>query len=134
MRSLSGDMRVKASALRIYIYPDITVVRGESELEDVEQDTLLNQTVIIEFLSPSTERYDRELKFHRDQLIRSLCDYLLIAPDRPVIEHYALGDDRRWSLSLHEDLAERVTLYSIDCSLALAAVYRKVCFDSASSS
>jgi len=38
--------------LGIYIYPDITVVCGESELEDAEQDTLLNPTVIIEILSP----------------------------------------------------------------------------------
>ena len=47
-----SDMRVKVGALGIYIYPDITVVCGESELEDPEQDTLLNPTVIIEILSP----------------------------------------------------------------------------------
>lgn len=129
-----SDMRVKVGALNIYTYPDITVVCGDSELEDAEQDTLLNPTVIIEFLSPSTERYDRELKFHRYQLIRSLRDYLLIAQDRPAIEHYARSDDRRWSLSLHEGLAERVTLRSIDCSLALTEVYRKIRFDSAASS
>ncbi len=129
-----SDMRVKVGALSIYTYPDITVVCGDSELEDAEQDTLLNPTVIIEILSPSTERYDRELKFHRYQLIRSLRDYLLIAQDRPAIEHYVRGDDRRWSLSLHAGLSERVTLRSIDCSLALAEVYRKIRFDSAASS
>lgn len=124
-----SDMRVKVGALGIYTYPDITVVCGDSELEDAEQDTLLNPTVIIEILSPATERYDRELKFHRYQLIRSLREYLLIAQDRPRIEHYALGDDQRWSLSLHEGLAERVALRSIGCSLALAEVYRKIDFD-----
>ena len=113
-------MQVKVGALGIYTYPDITVVCGDSELEDAEQDTLLNPTVIIELLSPSTERYDRELKFHRYQLVPSLRDYLLIAQDRPAIEHYALGDGGRWSLSLHEGLTETVTLRSIDCSLALA--------------
>jgi len=126
-----SDMRVKVGALGIYTYPDITVVCGDSELEDAEQDTLFNPTVIIEILSPSTERYDRELKFHRYQLITSLRDYLLIAQDRPAVEHYARGDDRRWSLTLHAGLAERVTLRSIDCSLALAEVYRKIRFDSA---
>jgi Uma2 family endonuclease len=129
-----GSMRVKVGALGIYTYPDITVVCGDAELEDAEQDTLLNPTVIIEILSPSTERYDRELKFHRYQLIKSLRDYLLIAQDRPAVEHYALGGDRRWSLSLHEELTETITLRSIACSLALAAVYRKIRFDSVISS
>lgn len=129
-----SDMRVKVGALGIYTYPDITVVCGDAELEDAEQDTLLNPTVIIEILLPSAERYDRELKFHRYQLIKSLSNYLLIAQDRPAIEHYALGDDRRWSLSRHEGLTEKVTLRSIDCSLALAEVYRKIRFDVAISS
>src|SRR6476469_7796221 len=35
-----SDMRVKVGALGIYTYPDITVVCGDSELEDAEQDTL----------------------------------------------------------------------------------------------
>ncbi|HEY8597297.1 MAG TPA: Uma2 family endonuclease [Thermomicrobiales bacterium] len=129
-----SDMRVKVGALGIYTYPDITVVCGDAELEDAEQDTLLNPTVIIEILSPTTQRYDRELKFHRYQLIPSLRDYLLIAQDRPTIEHYALGDDRRWLPALHEGLVESVALRSIGCSLALAEVYRKVRFDSASAS
>jgi len=127
-------MRVKVGALGIYTYPDITVVCGDSELEDAEQDTLLNPMVIIEILSPSTAHYDRELKFHRYQLITSLRDYLLIAQDRPAIEHYVRGDDRRWSLSLHAGLTEMVMLRSIGCSLALAEVYRKIGFDSAASS
>src|SRR5262249_44118793 len=46
-----SDMRVTISALGIYTYPDITVVCGDSEVEDEVEDTLLNPTVIIEVLS-----------------------------------------------------------------------------------
>lgn len=129
-----SDMRVKVSTLGIYTYPDITVVCGEPDLEDAEQDTLLNPTVIIEVLSPATERYDRGLKFHRYQLIPSLRDYLLIAQDRPLVEHYARGDDGRWSQSVHEGLSASIALRSIGCSLPLAEVYRKAGFDSAAPS
>jgi Uma2 family endonuclease len=123
-----SDMRVKVGALSIYTYPDITVVCGESELEDAEQDTLLNPTVIIEILSPATERYDRGLKFHRYQLIPSLRDYLLIAQDQPLVEHYSCGADGRWTLAGRAGLGGRVELPSIGCVLDLAEIYRKVSF------
>ena len=38
----------------VYI-PDVVVVCGEPEFEDREGDTLLNPTVIVEVLSPSTD-------------------------------------------------------------------------------
>ncbi len=38
-------------------YPDIVVVCGEPEFDDEQRDTLLNPTLIIEILSPSTEDY-----------------------------------------------------------------------------
>jgi Uma2 family endonuclease len=126
-----SDMRVKVGALGIYTYPDITVVCGEPELEDTEQDTLLNPTVIIEILSPSTASYDRGLKFHRYQLIPSLRDYLLISQDRPLVERYTRADDGRWSPTTSEGMDATVELPGIGCTLALAEIYRKVRFDHA---
>jgi Uma2 family endonuclease len=37
----------------------VTVVCGEPQFEDAEVDTLLNPTVLVEVLSPSTADYDR---------------------------------------------------------------------------
>ncbi len=53
------EMRVKPAQTRSYRYPDIAVVCGPAEFEDTESDTLLNPTVLIEVLSPSTEASDR---------------------------------------------------------------------------
>ena len=128
-----SDMRVKVSSVGIYLYPDITVVCGTSELEDTVQDTLLNPTVIIEILSPSTANYDRGLKFHRYQLIPSLRDYLLIAQDRPLVEHYAREDDGRWSPSTYADMDGTIPLPNIACSFPLAEIYRQISFDSSAS-
>src|SRR4051794_21757829 len=47
-----SDMRVKVKDSGLYTYPDITVVCGTPEIERMDQDTLLNPTVIIEVLSP----------------------------------------------------------------------------------
>lgn len=126
-----SDMRVKIGTLGVYTYPDITVVCGEPELEDTEQDTLLNPTVIIEILSPATESYDRGLKFHRYQLIPSLRDYLLIAQDRPSVEHFARDNDGRWTLARQAGAEEQIHLLGIGCVLDLAEIYRKVNFSQA---
>ena len=54
-----SDMRVRVSPTGLYTYPDVTVVCGEARFGDEHSDTLLNPTVIVEVLSPSTEGYDR---------------------------------------------------------------------------
>ena len=54
-----SDLRIKISATGLYTYPDVSVVCGETWFDDSHQDTLLNPTLIIEVLSPSTEHYDR---------------------------------------------------------------------------
>jgi Uma2 family endonuclease len=56
------DMRVKISETGDYTYPDVVVACGDVQFEDAELDTLLTPTVVIEVLSPSTERNDRGLK------------------------------------------------------------------------
>lgn len=123
-----SDMRVKIGSLGIYTYPDITIVCGESKLEDSEQDTLLNPTAIIEVLSPSTERYDRDLKFRRYRLIPTLHDYLLIAQDEPRVEHYMIAPDGELSLRVYRTTATVVDLPTLDCRLPLAEIYARVTF------
>ncbi len=55
----TNDMRVRTSPMGSYFYPDVVVVCGEPQFEDNVFDTLLNPTLVIEVLSPSTEAYDR---------------------------------------------------------------------------
>src|SRR5436309_2470573 len=50
-----SDMRVRISPSGLFTYPDIVVVCGDARYLDEEVDTLLNPTVIVEVLSPSTE-------------------------------------------------------------------------------
>ncbi len=60
-----NDMRVKVRASGLYTYPDVVAVCGPPEFEDAEADTLLNPTVLLEILSPSTESYDRGEKLEQ---------------------------------------------------------------------
>jgi Uma2 family endonuclease len=124
-----SDMRVKVETARFYTYPDITVMCGQARLEDVQLDTLLNPTLIVEVLSPSTERYDRGRKFQLYRNIDSLREYVLIAQDQPHIERYLRRDDGVWEYSDASGLEASIHLPSIGCMLALADVYEQVTFD-----
>jgi Uma2 family endonuclease len=119
------DMRVKAGKANAYHYPDIAVVCGAPEFEDAFADTLLNPTVLIEVLSPSTEAYDRGGKFAHYRKIPSLCEYLLLAQDQARVESYARQGES-WVLTETEGLSAVVHLASLSCSLVLSEIYDRV--------
>src|SRR5438045_3509978 len=60
--TLTSDMRVRTGD-DVGAYPDVSVVCGERRFSDNTRDELLNPTVLVEVLSPSTEAYDRGDKF-----------------------------------------------------------------------
>jgi Uma2 family endonuclease len=128
-RVYPSDMRVKIPDTGTYTYPDISIVCEPPRFEDDRHDTLLNPVVIIEVLSPSTERYDRGKKFQHYRMLDSLQEYLLVAQDELHIEHYRRQADNQWLLTdtTHTDAA--VELPVIACVLALADVYEKVDFE-----
>lgn len=121
----ANDMRVKAAKARSYFYPDLTVVCGQPELEDGHFDTLLNPTVLVEVLSPSTEAFDRGGKFTRYRRIASLQEYLLVSQDQALIEQYWRHNDV-WILAEFSGLDALVKLEAIGCTLALREVYERV--------
>ena len=123
-----NDMRVKAAEAPSYHYHDITVVCGKPQFEDGQMDTLLNPTLLIEVLSPSTEAYDRGGKFARYRKIPTLREYLLVTQDQPSIERYQRQGDV-WILSEAVGLEASVALENIDCVLSLREVYDKVLDD-----
>jgi Uma2 family endonuclease len=123
-----SNMRVKISPTGLYTYADVIVVCGEPLFEDVENDTLLNPKVLCEVLSKSTEDYDRGKKFERYRTLSALSEYVLIAQDKPHVEHYVRQPDNHWLLSETNRLEDSIALPSIQCNLRLAEIYLKVKF------
>jgi Uma2 family endonuclease len=122
------DMRVKVSSTGMYTYPDVVAVCGDPRLEDEHLDTLLNPTVIVEVLSESTEAYDRGEKFALYRRLDTLREYVLVAQDKIRIEHFR-REGEEWILSELSDPDATLHLGSIDCHIAIAAVYEKVEFN-----
>ena len=125
----SNDMRVRIAPKKAYTYPDVVVVCGAPQFEDDRRDTLLNPTVIVEVLSPSTEAHDRGLKFESYRTVPSLQEYVLISQTKALIERYIRQEQTRfWMFDDFAGLDAVIELAAIACRLALAEVYDKIEF------
>ncbi len=127
-----SDMRVKVSLTGMYAYPDVVAVCGEPLSEDRHRDTLINPNVIIEVLSVATEANDRGEKFAHYRRLDSLMEYVLVAQDKVLVEHYARHGDNggQWILTVISDSDGALHLASIGCDVALQDIYDRVEFPS----
>ena len=133
--AFSKDLKVCCGPYRahtregLYAYPDLVVVCGAMQFHSQAQDVLINPTVIVEVLSPSTEAFDRGEKFRRSRAwLPTLTDYVLVAQDQPVIDHYQRTTTGQWELETLEDLDAHLHLPGINCSVPLAEVYERIVF------
>ena len=121
-----GGMRVKVSETGTYVYPDVVAVCGEPDMEDDRAESLLNPTVLIEVLSPTTERDDRGRKWEHYRRLPSVREYLIVAQDQRRIERYTRQQDNQWLFSEESEPGSVVEVAAIGCVLALNEVYDKV--------
>lgn len=120
------DLRVRVPGKTSYVYPDVVVACGEPQLEDEQLDILLNPTLVVEVLSPSTAGYDRGEKWELYRRVSSLRDYILFSQDEPRVERYTRQSEGLWLFSETVGLDATLQLDSIGCTLALREVYERV--------
>lgn len=128
-RAVSNEFRVAMPSVNTYAYPDIVAYCGEPDLDDEHLDMIYNPVLLVETLSPSTEGYDRGEKFARYRQLESLQEYLLVAQDRPHIEHYVRQDDASWRFTETDGLDAEIDLPSLDATLPLSEVYLDIAFE-----
>jgi Uma2 family endonuclease len=125
-QAFTSDFRVLVSPGRMYAYPDVTGVCGKPLLVDERQDILVNPTVIFEVLSPSTEYYDRGVKFQYYRGIESLRDYILVDQNQVRIEQYTRGEANTWTLHDYQRPEEELRIDSIQASLLVDRIYDRI--------
>ena len=123
----TSDLRVAISPTR-YTYPDVVVACGGPQFIDGQIDTLLNPSVIMEVLSPTTARDDRSWKFAHYRRLETLTDYGMLSQFQPFIEHYTRQSDGKRVLTEVTGLDAVLRLPSIGCDLLLTAIYERVEF------
>lgn len=123
---LASDMRVQVR--NAYFYPDVTVACEDGHYIGEREDTLLNPSVVIEVLSPSTQDYDRGSKWQEYRQITNLQDYLLVSQDKMQIEHYNRTSETSWNFQEYTNDEDVIVLESVGCELKLGDIYRMIVF------
>lgn len=122
-----SDLRIKCPT-GLYTYPDVSVVCGDLEFDDEQNDTVLNPMLLVEVLSKSTEAYDRGKKFDHYRTIASLREYVLVSQDEPMVQRFIRNGDGTWNLSVASNLDGSLVATSIGIDLPLAEIYERVEF------
>ncbi len=123
----NSDVRIKIEETGLDTYPDASVVCNKPKLHIYKNtQTVLNPTLIVEVLSPTTENYDRGDKFENYKLIPSLTDYLLVSQNCAKVEHFVRQSDGTWNCTESEGLGATVKIESLECDLPLSEIYLKV--------
>lgn len=117
----SSDLRVRVLATGLATYPDLTIVCGKLETDPEDPHGATNPTVIVEVLSPSTEKHDREAKYAHYRRIPSLRSYVLVSQDERLVEVFARNTDDSWTLRDYREGKAR--LDAIECTLSVDAIY-----------
>lgn len=122
-RVFGSDLRIRVRATGLGTYPDGSVICGKVQLDpqDASKTTAINPRVIIEVLSPSTERYDPGEKLENYKRIPSLEEIVLVSSSERLIEVWR-REKRGWRR--HSFEAGVAELQSLKCELSLAEVYR----------
>jgi len=109
----------------LFTYPDISVYCHDLTNVSEDEDTVINPTVIIEVLSPSTENYDRGEKFKLYRDIPTLREYILVETKSIRIEAFRVNDRKHWELEEYRDLTGELDMPSIGVAIPVADIYQR---------
>ncbi|HWB06438.1 MAG TPA: Uma2 family endonuclease [Verrucomicrobiales bacterium] len=127
-QAFGSDMKVRVDKANVFRYPDVSALCGPVLFHDDGKDAYCNPSVIVEVLSPATERLDRGEKFMLYRLLDTLAEYVLVRQDRVEVEVFTKLSEGQWSSILYDELADSFHLRSVNCRLTLAEIYEKVAF------
>ncbi|RBQ12003.1 Uma2 family endonuclease [Pedobacter miscanthi] len=122
-RPYGSDKRMNIPENTLFTYPDISIYCNGLTHSDVDEDTTILPTVIIEILSPSTKNYDKGKKFNLYKDIPSLKEYIMIDSEVVLVEAYYVNGEKNWMLNQHKTLSDTLTFVSMGFNIALSDIY-----------
>ncbi|MGN6293832.1 MAG: Uma2 family endonuclease [Chitinophagaceae bacterium] len=120
---LPNDMRVSTPGKNIYTYPDATIVCDTPELEDDVFDTLLNPSVLVEILSPSTRQNDLGYKLSYYKQIPSLKEYIVVDSVRRAVQIIRNQENGLWETEYISPGLSHIYIRTIDLYISLDDIY-----------
>jgi Uma2 family endonuclease len=116
-RAYADDLKVVTATA--VMYPDVVVTCRPLAPDD---DRVPEPTVVVEVLSPTTERHDRIAKWREYQRIGSLQHFVLIEQAERRLEVYS-RTETGWALASIEPPDDAIALNAVGAMLSLEVIY-----------
>lgn len=122
-RTFVNDMKVRVNwqGAPTFFYPDVLVT---CDSRDTERYFKQFPTVLIEVLSPETERFDRREKLMAYASLDSTEEYVLVAQDKAEVTLHRRANG--WKPEVIRGVEHSLELRSLEFSLPLTSVYEGV--------
>ena len=127
-RVMSSDMKVRTPD-NTFRYPDVSVVCGPPAFHGRSRSVITNPVVLVEVLTDSTARTDREEKLREYQRLDSLQHYILVSQHEARLEVYTRAENGHWDYHAVEGREATLVLSHLGVTLALADLYDGIDFD-----
>jgi Uma2 family endonuclease len=116
-RVFMSDVKLKVSTADAYFYPDLMVTCETAPDSYFREQPKL----VVEVLSDSTAKYDREDKRQMYQSLLSLQEYVLVVQSCMDVRVYRrAGDD--WEMTIYTD-GQIIPLLSLELDVAIERIY-----------
>ena len=118
-------VQLAVEANRHYTDPDPDIVVSCDQQDRQGSRRRHHPVLIVEVLSPSTEAYDRGLKFNQYKKLPSLRHYLLVSQKTWLVEWYQLSEHGVWGHTALAEAADAVIIPELNLTLALEQIYEE---------
>jgi len=123
-RVFASDMKV-LTPQEISYYPDVMV---SCDPADRESHLRRRPRLLIEIVSPHTQRTDHYEKRLAYQQIPTLQEYIIVAQDKVLVDIFRRQEDGHWTRETLTQPDDDLRLESVQLTLRLSEVYRNVEF------
>lgn len=124
--TFDGSLRVYVARTSSFFRPDLTIGCGELRYHPSRPPALLNPTLIIEVLSPSTQDFDLGTKFLHYQTVDPLVEVLFVFVGEPRVHRAKRIEPGKWLIEAFIGLDAVVPVDTLDSSIALRELYGNI--------
>jgi Uma2 family endonuclease len=114
-------LRLRVAEEDIFYYPDVMVACDTRDKDEYYRE---HPKVLIEVLSPDTERIDRREKFQSYTTVDSLEEYILVAQNP--MEATVFRRANQWRPEIIRDSEQTLRIPSLEFAVKLSAIYEGV--------
>jgi Uma2 family endonuclease len=122
----SSDQKVYFPSIGDGVYADALAVCEKPLYWDNEELLLINPIIVVEVLSKSTQKYDRNGKFDKYKTLESFKEYVLIRQDKCYAEVWYQKEKGLWQETIIEDIMSELPLQSVGINIPMQRIYKNI--------